>query len=140
MNTFARWWRFNLVGALGVGVQLAALAVLHRVLEARYLLATALAIEITLLHNFAWHWRVTWRDRREKASKFAALVRFHLANGMISMAGNLLLMWLFVQCAHWRVLVANAVAIGCCSLANFAASHWWAFGEERCTWDVVRSA
>lgn len=139
MTTFARWWRFNLVGVLGVVVQLASLTLLHRVLRMQYLFATAVAIELTLLHNFAWHWRVTWRDRRERTLWPAALLRFHLSNGAISMGGNLILMRFFVQSAHLPVVAANALAIVCCSLVNFAASHYWAFGEGRCTFHVVRS-
>ena len=57
-----RWLKFNFVGALGIGVQLAALATLTT-LGLRYLAATALAVETAVVHNFLWHERMTWRDR-----------------------------------------------------------------------------
>jgi putative flippase GtrA len=66
MNLLIRWGKFNAVGAMGVLVQLAALAAINRLWPGHYLWATAAAIEITLLHNFAWHLRWTWRDRTSR--------------------------------------------------------------------------
>ena len=63
MNTIVRWGKFNLVGAVGMAVQLGALALINRLAPGHYMLATAAAIEITLLHNFVWHLHYTWRDR-----------------------------------------------------------------------------
>src|ERR1700739_2168301 len=110
--------RFNLVGALGMTLQLASLAVLARWMSGRYLMATAAAIEIALLHNFVWHVRFTWRDRRVASSRMGQFIRFHLSNGMVSILGNLALMRILVGVVHLPVLVANTAAIVCCSLAN----------------------
>ena len=49
-----RWLKFNAVGVLGAGVQLCVLAALHR-WGVHYLLATALAVESAVLHNYLWH-------------------------------------------------------------------------------------
>jgi len=65
MSPFARWCRFNFVGAIGMGVQLGSLALLNQGMPGHYLVVTALALEITLLHNFAWHVGYTWRDRSD---------------------------------------------------------------------------
>jgi putative flippase GtrA len=127
VNTLIRWWKFNLVGAIGMGVQLGSLALLNRWMRGRYLYASALATELTLLHNFVWHMHYTWRDRVDRRSWLGPLLRFHLANGLISIVGNLVLMKLLVQGAHLRVLPANLLAILGCSLANFFVGHKWAF-------------
>ena len=58
-----RWFKFNLVGGIGIGVQLAALATLKSGLHLNYLLATTLAVETAVIHNFFWHERFTWIDR-----------------------------------------------------------------------------
>jgi putative flippase GtrA len=129
MKIFIRWCKFNLVGVMGMAVQLGALALFDRWTHGHYLLATAAAIELTLLHNFAWHWRFTWRDRRAGVSQLRALLRFHLSNGLVSMLGNLALMHVLVQQAHLPVLGANVVAIGCCSLLNFWLGDSWVFAE-----------
>jgi putative flippase GtrA len=130
MSTLIRWGKFNLVGAMGMVVQLAALALLNRVAPGHYLIATAAAIEIALLHNFVWHVHFTWRDRRNQTALVGQLLRFHLANGLVSMLGNLALMRLLVQQAHLPVLVANAIAILCCSIANFFMGNRWAFAAR----------
>lgn len=118
-----RFLKFNFVGALGIGVQLAAVAVLTR-LGVWYLAATALAVEAAVLHNFVWHERMTWRDRatpllRQLLGRF---LRFQLANGLISLLGNLLLMRLLVGALHLPVLWANLGAIAACGAVNFLVS------------------
>jgi putative flippase GtrA len=127
MTVWARWAKFNVVGLVGMALQLALLALLNRVMAGHYLYASAAAIEITLLHNFTWHWHYTWRDRRVGNSPAGALVRFHLSNGMVSMLGNLALMELLVHEGRLPLLLANGMAIVCCSIANFFLGNQWAF-------------
>ncbi len=130
MNTFIRWGKFNLVGAMGMIVQLAALALFNRLAVGHYLFATAAAIEITVLHNFVWHVRFTWRDRRENSALLSQLVRFHFSNGLVSMLGNLVLMRFLVDEAHVQLLVSNCIAILCCSVVNFCLGDHWAFATR----------
>ena len=111
MSPLLRWCRFNVVGAMGMGVQLGLLAAFNSLLRGHYLCASAAAIELTLLHNFTWHVQYTWRDRGESSSRLQQLVRFHLSNGAVSMLGNLVLMRLLVEAAKMPLLLANLVAI-----------------------------
>ena len=135
MKTLARWWRFNLVGAGGAVLQLTVLALLQRAIPGHYLVATAAALELTLLHNFVWHLHYTWpgtrpdnwRDRAARHSWLVRLLRFHLSNGIVSLLGNLLIMRLLVQGAHLPPLIANAVAILGCSVLNFLLGNAWSF-------------
>ena len=129
MKKLARWARFNVVGVMGMAVQLGALAALNRCAPQHYLAASAAALEATLLHNFAWHVNYTWRDRRDCSPLIAQLLRFHLSNGLVSMAGNLALMRLLVEGARMPPLAANGIAILCCSLANFWVGDCWAFAH-----------
>jgi putative flippase GtrA len=130
VNVLVRWGKFNLVGAVGMAVQLAALAVFNRVRAGHYLWATAMAIEVTLLNNFAWHLHYTWRDRR-RGDVLGRCVRFHLANGVVSMIGNLVLMRVLVEGERLPVVAANALAILACSLVNFALGDSWVFARSR---------
>jgi putative flippase GtrA len=130
VNTFIRWGKFNLVGATGMVVQLAALALFNRLAVGHYLFATAAAIEIAVLHNFVWHVRFTWRDRRENSALLSQLVRFHFSNGLVSMLGNLVLMRILVDEAHLQLLVSNSIAILCCSIINFCLGDHWAFATR----------
>jgi putative flippase GtrA len=130
MSPLARWLKFNLVGGIGILVQLSALVVFNRVAPGHYLVATAAAVELTLLHNFIWHLNLTWRDRRDGSTLLARLIRFHLSNGLISLFGNLVLTRIFKQEMHLSLLVSNAISIACCSLLNFVMGDRWAFAQQ----------
>lgn len=124
----ARWLRFNAVGALGILVQLAALALFKSGLGIHYLWATALAVEVAVLHNFYWHIRWTWADRPAQFSEtLARLLRFNLSNGLLSLTGNLLLMRLLVGTFDLPYLPANLLAIAVTSIANFLLSEFLVF-------------
>jgi putative flippase GtrA len=124
-----RWLKFNLVGAIRIAVQLAMLSLLVSGLGRHYMAATAIAVETAVLHNFVWHERFTWngRGKRGVSGMLARLARFHLGNGFVSIAGNLLLMRLLAGWLGWPYLAANAAAIAVCSLANFALGEWFVF-------------
>jgi putative flippase GtrA len=128
---FGRWVKFNAVGAMGIVVQLGALVVLAGPLRVHYLLATGLAVETAVLHNFLWHERWTWTDRARRAPQPGALLgrlfRFHLSNGLVSMLGNLVLMRLLVGQFRLHYMVANVLSIAACSLANFLLSDLFVF-------------
>ncbi len=131
MNTLLRWGKFNLVGAMGMGLQLALLALFNRWTAGHYLIASAAAIELTLLHNFVWHLHYTWRDRRVSDARLRQFARFHLSCGLVSMLGNLTLMRLLVHEARLPLLVSNVIAIICCSVANFCLGNKWSFAGPR---------
>ncbi len=126
-----RWVAFNVVGGLGVLVQLGALFVFTGWMEWHYLLGTALAVEAALLHNFIWHELWTWADRTADA-RGGALKRFlafNLANGAVSLAGNLLLMRLLVGRFAMHYALANLLTIACCSILNFVAGDRLVFAS-----------
>lgn len=124
-----RWLKFNFVGGIGIGVQVLALAIFRSLLHLDYLLATALAVETAVLHNFLWHERFTWADRPagRLMHSLARLARFNVSNGAVSIAGNLLLMRLLVGELHLNYVAANLMAIAVCSLLNFLLSDLFVF-------------
>ena len=67
-NTLRRFFKFNLVGGLGIVMQLAMLYLFTSLLRINYFLGTALAVEVAVLHNFIWHERFTWADRSRLAT------------------------------------------------------------------------
>ena len=125
----ARWVKFSAVGVLGIGVQMGTFALLFSGLHINYMVATALAVETAVLHNFLWHEHYTWKDRprggnRERAYRLA---RFHAGNGLVSIVGNLALMRLFVGAMGMNHYLASGASIAACSLLNFAISEWFVF-------------
>jgi putative flippase GtrA len=120
MTAGRRAGRFALVGLLGFGLQLALLRLLVDYGHLHYLVATGLAVEGTILHNFIWHSKWTWRDRPGAALPWwMSLVRFNGLTAIASIAGNVGLMALFVEAARLPLLPANAMAVAVMSAANF---------------------
>src|SRR6478752_1292871 len=113
-----RFVRFNGVGVIGFAVQLGTLACLLRA-GLPYLLATALAVEASVLNNFVWHERWTWRDRpasgRARLIRFA---RFHALNGLVSLGGNLLVVATLTGQFGVAPIVSNVVAVIVCGILN----------------------
>ena len=130
--TIQRWLKFNLVGAIGIAVQLGALEVFSRALGLGDLWASVLAVEVSLLHNFAWHERFTWADAA-RANGFTPvllrLVQFNLTNGAISVIGNLVVVWCLTGVVRLPLMVANLVAIACSETLNFVVCHRLVFRD-----------
>jgi putative flippase GtrA len=120
-STVVRWLKFNAVGGVGIVVQLALLAVLKSGLRMDYLMATGLAVEAAVIHNFLWHERFTWADRAGEPS-FLRFVKFNLTTGLFSIVGNLVVMKALVGWAGVNYLVANGITIAACSVLNFVVS------------------
>lgn len=122
VGLLSRWATFNGVGMAGVAVQLGVLAALVTFTDLPIAVATALAVEAALLHNFAWHQQVTWRDRRARDARdvLARLARFHAVNGGISLVGNIVITSALVS-SGLDPLLSNLVAIMLCSSVNFFA-------------------
>ena len=119
----ASWLKFNAVGVIGLGVQLAVLVALRSGLGWTILLATVIAVECAILHNFVWHERWTWAHRAlEVRGAPGRFLRFNVSNGLISLAGNLAFMELLAVRLHLNYVFSNLVAIGACSLLNFFVS------------------
>ena len=122
--------RFNAVGALGFALQSGALFVLtHGRHPFGYLTATAAAVELAILNNFVWHQLWTWEDRpsANSAETLRRLAKFNLTNGLVSLAGNLILMSLLVGRFGLPLAVAYLISIASCSTCNFFLADRVAF-------------
>lgn len=124
---------FYAVGALGFGVQIATLATLKGLLGLDYLVATGLAVEVSVLHNFLWHERWTWADRTGADARkvLDRLVRFHVATAIVSIVGNLVFTWLLVTTLDMHYLVANLLAVASTSVLNFLVSDRLVFRQMK---------
>jgi len=131
-NTFRTFLKFNTVGVIGIPVQLSVLALLKTGLGIHYLIATAVAVETAVVHNFVWHERWTWIERTKASPSglVGRLVRFHLSNGLITICGNLSVMWVLVSRLHVSYLIANVFAMGACAIANYVASDRLVFQKD----------
>jgi putative flippase GtrA len=131
-SVIRRWLAFNSVGAVGIVIQMSVLLALIFLAKIDYLLATVLAVETSILHNFFWHERWTWADRTKSCagSALRRLLLFHLTNGLLSIVGNLVLMRFFVGELGFQYIPANASAIAICSILNFIAGDRLVFRKN----------
>ena len=130
VSTGRRLLRFNSVGAIGAVIQFSALWFLVSLLKMNYLVATLLAVETAILHNFVWHVNWTWGDRKERNSAVnlaGRLLRFHLGNGLVSLISNLLLMRLLVGTLHLPVVPANLLSVLATAAANYLIGEFLVF-------------
>jgi putative flippase GtrA len=120
--------RFLVVGFGGFLVQVGALWVLTALGGWSWLPATAVAVELAVVHNFVWHERWTWGERRaDRGARCVRFAQFNLATGGLSLAGNIVLTGAFVTLLRLPVVVANPLAVVTLSVANFVVSDRWVF-------------
>jgi putative flippase GtrA len=123
-----RWARFNAIGVMGFVVQLGCLWALTHLLKIHYVLATAVAVELTIFHNFVWHARWTWMDRSATlAATLGRFTWFNLTNGVISIVANTVITLALVENWHLHYLVANTISVAACAGANFLVSDLFIF-------------
>ena len=129
--------RFVGVGIAGFAVQALALGGLITA-GLPYPVATALAVEAAILHNFLWHELWTWGDRGAGLTRppksagrkwkgcshgrLARFLRFNGATAVVSIAGNVALMRLFAGWLRLPLLLANLLAVLSLSAVNFLTS------------------
>jgi putative flippase GtrA len=121
-----RWLKFNTVGIGGAAVQLCTLWMLQHFTSIPYIFAVVLAVEIAILHNFVWHEAWTWRGK-PAADRGRRLLRFHLGNGLVSIASNVVLTSFYKETVGLPLLAANFAAIVTAALLNFWVAQAWVF-------------
>ena len=124
--------RYALVSGIGVVVQLASLWALSSLAGLPVPAATALAVSTAVAHNFEWHRRWTWRDRKSQGSRSCqAFAVFAAANGLTSLAGNVAISVALVERLAMPVLAANLVAIAACGVANYGVANAFVFRRRQ---------
>ena len=133
-HSVCRLFKYGAVGLLGLSLKFTVLIYLHGGVGLGYLMATALAVEAVVLHNFVWHFRWTWGDRSRGVSPkevLARLLRFHLGSAAVAMVVNLVMMRLLVGQAAVHYIAANLIATAGAGMANFIIADSFVFVTPR---------
>lgn len=117
--------KFALVGLSGVLVNLVLLVVLTELVGLHYLASAAVAIEASILSNFALNDVWTFRDRRI-GRWWERLWRFNLVS-LLALVVNLGVLSLLTEAAGLHYLVSELVAIGVGFLANYKGNLSWTY-------------
>lgn len=126
-----RFIKFGLVGGLGVFVNLGIYAIGFQVLELHDFLARIIAIEISILHNFAWNFSWTWRDRgRQFSSIPVRLLRYHGSTLISSYGVTLGIGWILMKILpdiFMAPYISHASGVVGGMVVNFLVSDKWVF-------------
>jgi putative flippase GtrA len=127
-----RMVRWAAVGALGFCLQVGVLTLLATRGGVPYPLATALAVGVAILHNFFWHERWTWGDRRRGPwrERVECLGRFGGVSIAASVAGHVALMVVCVELLHLSLVAASLVSVAALSVVTFRVTDRVVFGRK----------
>ncbi len=128
-ESFERIVRFGIVGASGVVVNQGLLMVLHGHSGWPLPLASAVAIEVSILTNFALNSRWTWNvDLGGSFRRWMwKALQYHAATVLSAFAGNGTVLLALVYLFDVDYRLANLLGIVVGSALNFAAGEFWVF-------------
>jgi dolichol-phosphate mannosyltransferase len=118
--------KFALVGLSGILVNMGFLYLLSELLHIYYLIASIIAIEISIISNFFLNDLWTWSDRKKK-KLFNRLYQYHISVGLTAIFVNWLLLFILTEVFGIYYLISNLIGIGCGTLFNYILNDVWTF-------------
>jgi dolichol-phosphate mannosyltransferase len=118
---------FTVIGASGILVNLSLLVLLTEIVGLPYMASAAIAVEASILSNWALNDVSTFRDRRS-IPWYERLARFNLV-GLLALVTNLSLLALLTEGFGIHYVVSAIVAIGAAFATNWLANLSWAYPE-----------
>lgn len=121
-------FKFIAVGASGVAINLGVLYGLREGFDAPLALATAAAIEMSVLWNFAWNESWTFRGRDPGTKLSRRIAQFHVASllGMLVQLGIVLGGSFLLPGVHYVVFALLGIGLG--SATNLLLNLKWTWG------------
>ena len=121
--------RFSLVGASGLGVNMAALAAFTDVVGLYYLVSAILATQLSTAWNFALTERWVFARRALGRSRKARLILFFaMNNGALALRGPALV--LLVSAVGLNYLLANLVSLVGLTVVRYAVADVWIWARQ----------
>ncbi|MET7934705.1 GtrA family protein [Streptomyces sp. NPDC005322] len=117
--------RFAVVGGGGVLVNTVALYALYHWAGLPLLVASSIAVELAVFHNYLLNDRWTFAARTPSTRRF---VKFNVSV-LGGLAVNVLIVWSLVR-AEVHLLLANWIGIAAAFAVNFATSTGWVWGRR----------
>ena len=134
-TALVRFIKFGLIGGLGVGVNVGVYALLRELVGMADFLSRVIAIEISVLHNFAWNFLWTWGDRGRNWSRIpGSLLRYHGSTLFSSFMVTLAVGWVVLQLlpdVKWAEYLSHLTGIAAGTVSNYLLSDRWVFTSSR---------
>jgi len=123
---FLTFFKFSLVGASGVFVNMAVLWLLTHYCNVFYMFAAPIAIATASFSNFVLNDRVTFFDRRSSSPKifFQRLFKFNLV-GVIGAGINMSVLYLLTAGLNMHLMLSNLAGIGSATLLRYLLHAFW---------------
>ena len=123
--------KFGIVGGSGVLVNMGLLFILTRFLSVRLEIASAIAIEVSILSNFFLNNLWTFKKRDTHVPFWTRLFRYHLVTGLAGIV-NYLVLLLLVKTFGLHDMLSNLIGILIGTFINYTLNSLW-------TWKVRSS-
>lgn len=129
---FKRIIRFQLVAWGGTVINLSVLWLLKGRLGLDVVVAGIFAIELAIIHNFTWHYFITWRDRVDKtiSDYFVRLVKYNLATASVDFVVNLGTLWALTKFLGMNYLIADIFGMIAGPIFKFIINEFLIFKKD----------
>lgn len=110
--------KYGIVGASGTIISMLTLYILTDIASIYYLLSGIAAVELSLINNFFWNDRWTFRLHKHANSKLTRLLHYHI----ISITGaiaDIALLYILTSWFGIYYLLSNFIAIVCVFFVNY---------------------
>lgn len=91
--------------------------------------AKVCAVELAIIHNFTWHYFVTWRERvnHTVGDYFARLLKYNKITASIDFVFNLSILWILTKRYGVHYLLADIVGMLAGPVLKFLANEFLIF-------------
>ncbi len=132
-----RYFKFGVVGFSGLLVNIGIAYILKNIFSIQSLIASALAIEVSILNNFFWNSIWTWRDR-EQEDIWIRLLKYHIAVSLGAII-NIGMDFLLLKYTTMQYILAHSIGVFAGSIFNFFLNDKWTFSKKLAIhrWDAI---
>ncbi len=132
-----RYFKFGLVGLSGLLVNIGIAYILRNIFSVESLIASSLAIEISILNNFFWNSIWTWQDR-EREDFWIRLLKYHIAVSLGAIV-NMGMDYLLLKYTSVQYIYAHSFGVFFGSIFNFFLNDRWTFNKRLTInrWDAL---
>lgn len=125
INKYETLLKFIIVGAIGTIINLAAMYSLVEYFNLNYILASAIAVEVSIINNFILNNLWTFKGKKLMSSTVSRFLKFNTAS-ILALTINVATLYLLVRLGIWY-LIAQFIGIVLAFGINFIINIRWVF-------------
>jgi putative flippase GtrA len=126
-HTAYQFFRFCLIGSIGVLVNMAIMYLAYDLFALQYMLASVLAFSVASINNFILNKIFTFHDKERRLQSVIKQYLKFLSVALIGMGLNLGVLVALVEMAGVYPVYANLAGVFAATLSNFVGNKFFAF-------------